>query len=1405
MTESVSDTSKLKKEEKGPYFTALNIIVGSISDECLHLVRNQDQDPATLWQALKSYYNPTSRTNRVRLRAAFYQITLADSNGELSKFIENINHQAAVVNDIIDTLNKMSSSSSHSTTLPPPISDEEKLCVVLSGLKDQYDTIQTLIDTDDTIDFHRACKMLIDQERKLVSRDEDARRVEEANRVDDARRNTYNKGNTNNVKRSRPFCKHCNKPGHWESTCWDLHPELQQKANLADGDDYSDPDSPPSKRLRMEEHEMVFSAADTKSTDIQDEATDKKHFLVLDSGCTTHLVGKSFLQYLSDLHKCPPRTIRLADKSEYKTTMRGTLQIMVQSSNGPVNLKLLNVLYIANISEGLISIPAMCDAGGKVTFAKDGCVLQLKSITHTLPRKNERLYKAFITHYSPSDFIGLAEHTPKAEVERLIQRTHINLGHADKKPIWNAIRKKKINAPGLTNSLIKKVIKKCLVCQMSKAYAKPVPKTASQKATKVGQRTHGDYSGKHKRTVHGENGFSLYIDEFSRWLDIKLVKHRDEVQEHFKQYVSNLATIFDVQVKGLRTDSAREYIEDREFAKWIFDEGIHQQSSCPYAQFQNGFAERTMRTIVGMTASMLLQSSVHIRYWGYALKCAVYIWNRLPTGTNKGITPLERMAGVVPDYSFLHPFGCEVIVRTDNDLQMKFHNKGNRHIFLGYDLRSKGYLTLSIDSGKIFVRAHRDCEFNDETFPLRSKRIRDLIYEEPIMHQDLFESPKPTPHSIPEVPIDLREEEDLSDPDEAEIVEEWLSLRDQEGVTSLDPSSDQEGGATLVPLPVQEGENPMYEPEVDPVVTQLGAMVRTLRPSVFLKETRDMVQESNARVLRSGNRYMVRETEEVNLCIEIEAATDVILFVQNLQTPKSFQQAMHLPEALKWREACDLEIAAIKAMKTYLLVHRKQVPSNKTIKRPVWAFKLKHDGRFKARLCFPGNHQKFGEDYTETYSPVLKISSMRLLLAFVRKLGGVTAHLDAPNAFLNGDMEEDEVYMEQPEGYNDPEFPNHVCRLLKALYGLKQAPLRWNSKLNLSLVNDLKLTRHSHDPCVYYRFNQDGTWIITLVYVDDIILGGTTDEVNRAITVLKDSYKCVNLGPISRYIGISIVDQKDGYFLNQSDEIERMLRKFDMWDVKSTTTPFDTNLDHSNVKDAPPFDSTKYRSAIGSLLWFAVCTRPDIMFMVNALAQFQSAPTTRAYTAVKHIFRYLRGTLHLGILIKGDDSPLTAYTDSSHGDKLLGRKSATGALYMFAGSPVHWICRKQRHVTISSTEAELVSLSAGCMDLRWLQHMMKPLVFPDQVVTKNSTTGLKTTVYVDNRSCKCIAENSSISNRTKHIDIRHFYVRELYAQKLISIVWIPSTDNLADIFTKAITSTSLFLKLRGQIMFSPLD
>lgn len=302
-----------------------------------------------------------------------------------------------------------------------------------------------------------------------------------------------------------------------------------------------------------------------------------------------------------------------------------------------------------------------------------------------------------------------------------------------------------------------------------------------------------------------------------------------------------MKTQFGVIVSGLRTDSASEYVEDREFVTWLFENTVKQQASCPHAQYQNGYAERTMRTVLTMTAALMLQSGAYPKLWGYALQCVMHIWNRLPTGRNEGTTPYQMLTGEVPDINSLHPFGCEVIITIPPKLQSKseFAPHGERGIFLGYSAISKGYHVMKINTGGIYVRAPEFITFNEEVFPLRSQTLRETLTDDPEIHQSLFPNPGRKGHAIHKrIKHEYEEDGYASDPEWEMSIPYWSSAHSQITQNAPEPSTPLSTPQTTPPTPPltltggQEGVT-VDQSGTTPADIQMSGAPRYLTPSRF--------------------------------------------------------------------------------------------------------------------------------------------------------------------------------------------------------------------------------------------------------------------------------------------------------------------------------------------------------------------------------------------------------------------------------------------------------------------------------------------------------------------------------------------------------------------------------------------
>ncbi|GJW03540.1 putative ribonuclease H-like domain-containing protein [Tanacetum coccineum] len=415
-------------------------------------------------------------------------------------------------------------------------------------------------------------------------------------------------------------------------------------------------------------------------------------------------------------------------------------------------------------------------------------------------------------------------------------------------------------------------------------------------------------------------------------------------------------------------------------------------------------------------------------------------------------------------------------------------------------------------------------------------------------------------------------------------------------------------------------------------------------------------------------------------------------FLSQLE-PSSVAQALNDPA---WVEAMQEEMQQFINQKVWQLV---PLPEGKFAIGTKWILKNKRDARGivvrnKARLVAQGHRQEEGIDYDEVFAPVARIEAIRLFLAFASYMGFMVYQMDVKSAFLYGEIEE-EVYVTQPKGFEDPHFPKHVYRVVKALYGLHQAPRAWYARLSTFLLKH-NYRRGTIDKTLFIKKNSRDI-ILVQVYVDDIIFGSTNKAWCDEFEVLmKGEFEMSAMGELTFFLGLQVKQNPDGIFISQDKYVQDMLKKFDMESVRPATTPFEASKPKSKDEPDDAVNVHLYRSMIGSLMYLTA-SRPDIQFAVSACSRHQVTPLTSNLNAVKKIFKYLKGQPKLGLWYPRD-SPfvLEAYSDSdyagSHGD----RKSTTGGCQFLGRRLISWQCKKQTIVATSSTEAEYVAAASCC-------------------------------------------------------------------------------------------------------------
>ncbi|GJS80448.1 putative ribonuclease H-like domain-containing protein [Tanacetum coccineum] len=375
-----------------------------------------------------------------------------------------------------------------------------------------------------------------------------------------------------------------------------------------------------------------------------------------------------------------------------------------------------------------------------------------------------------------------------------------------------------------------------------------------------------------------------------------------------------------------------------------------------------------------------------------------------------------------------------------------------------------------------------------------------------------------------------------------------------------------------------------------------------------------------------------------------------------------------------------------------------------------------------------------------------KLQKVWVLVDLPKGHRAIVYQMDVKSAFLYGQIEE-EVYVCQPPGFEDPDHPDKVYKVVKALYGLHQAP----------------------------RACQKGHILLVQIYVDDIIFGSTKKELcDEFEKLMKDKFQMSSMGELTFFLGLQVQQRKKGIFISQDKYVHEILRKFNYSDVKSASTPTDLEKPLVQDGDADDVDEHLYRSMIGSLMYLTT-SRPDIMFVVCACARFQVSLKTSHLLAVKRIFRYLKGKPSLGLWYS-KDSPLelVAYTDSDYAGATLDRKSTTGGCQFLGNRLISWQCKKQTVVATSTTEAEYVAAASCCGQVLWIQNQLLDYGY----------NFMNTVIYIDNTSTICIIENPVQHSKTKHIEIRHHFIRDCNAKKLIQMAKIDTQHNVADLLTK---------------------
>eukprot|EP00249_Psilotum_nudum_P025147 c29390_g1_i1 orf=407-4477(+) len=504
-------------------------------------------------------------------------------------------------------------------------------------------------------------------------------------------------------------------------------------------------------------------------------------------------------------------------------------------------------------------------------------------------------------------------------------------------------------------------------------------------------------------------------------------------------------------------------------------------------------------------------------------------------------------------------------------------------------------------------------------------------------------------------------------------------------------------------------------------------------------------------------------------------STNIALMAQIVSEPTSYEEARTSPS---WRKAMVEEMEALSRNHTWELVDR---PTKRKVIGTKWIYKVKYksDGsleRYKARLVAKGYAQAEGIDYDETFAPTARLSTVRCILALASHHGWPIYQMDVKSAFLNGELEE-VVYIEQPPGFEEEE--GKVGLLKKALYGLKQAPRAWYQRMDTFLMQ-FGLARSYSDSNLYIHASGEHS-LILLLYVDDLVISGSDYvRIDQLKSLLCAEFEMTDLGDLHYFLGMEIWRNQDHIFLGQSKYCQKILTTFGMESCKSVTTPVEQGVKFSNEDSSEKVDATLYRKVIGMILYLSN-TRPDIAYAVSLLSSFSHCPRENHWKGCLRVLRYLKGTAHHGITYSSG-MIVQGFCDADWGGDSEVRRSTSGYLFTLGGGAVSWMSKKQPTIALSSTEAEYRAACQASCEAIWLRKLLSEFHM-DQADP--------TMIHCDNQSCIAIVRNPVFHARSKHIEIHYHFVREKQLSKEIAMVYCPTADNVADVFTKALSREQL--------------
>ncbi|KAF7334060.1 Retrovirus-related Pol polyprotein from transposon TNT 1-94 [Mycena venus] len=1187
----------------------------------------------------------------------------------------------------------------------------------------------------------------------------------------------------------------CKKKGHSKSDCFAPgggkehdRPEWyvkQQEASKKNKEKKTagaaDDDDDVALVIGVPEDDDDDNVAFTVTSDFREEeahtsSTSASVDMIVDSGATRHF-SPDRAKFIT-FKEIPPVPIRAADGRSFSATGKGSYQTFFPMGPGqrPTRATLLNTYYSPHMAYTLISVSTLDRAGFAVHVSDGKCLFRSPNPA----RKPVAIFPIIRGLYRAVSSATAPVTSPIIEATYLASRTvtiselHRRMGHINHDDLRAAVKAGTITGVNLD---MDSKPQWCEVCVQAKAKRQAIPKKAKEpRPTEYGGKIVTDLKGKISvQSISGAQYAMTFTDLATHEEKPYFLKKKSEAFANYQKYEAWVMVQRGAKIKVLGTDNGGEFTS-KEFETHLEKAGTFHQLTVHDTPSENGVAERGQRTHIEQVRAMLIQSGLPKYLWAEAWCHSVWLRNRSPTAAlPNSITPMEKATKREPNLSKLLEWGTAVWVKVKDagDLQIR----AKKVHFVGYDLRAKG---MRLWPGTRRIMVERDPRLRGSGMMMTFSNVPQSY---PIRRK------YPPKSANVERNEQNRGLTDANDPPVPENLRATPPPPESNPVPSQIPTPEVPAEQTIPQLPPHVRTRRTEVEKLGQPEQNTGRGHRQRKAPGFYHNLNTVLGSAESTTEDTAAMFEFLEDEdesESELDLEddvVEDRTIVVEFAMVTENvPLTLRQAITGPDADRWKAAARSEFSQLDKLNTWDIV---EAPVGAKVIRNHCVLVIKKDAynqinKYKVRLVANGRTQIHGIHYTETYAPVVRHATLRVLLTFGAVRDWEIHQADVKNAYLNAPIDET-VYMAPT-----PPGRRLVCRLNKGLYGTKQGGRTWYLKLRETFIL-LGYTVLQADNAVF--ISRDKLTIVAAATDDFTIIGQTLEHVDRIKSQLNGHFELVDLGEINWLLGIHITRDRKArtISLSQTAYVDQIVAQMGVSDAAPSATPMDPGIDldldspgvSSNILTAD--ETTLYCKGVG-LTMYATITHPEITHHVSILSQYMHEPRSTHLKVLRRVVKYLGGVRSYQLVLGGSDLTLTGYSDASWA----ARRSTSGYAFYLGTSLVDWSSKKQPIVTLSSTESEYVALTHASKNLLWLRKLLSELHIP---IPK------PTTLFCDNQSAIVLTKNGAFHARTKHIDNRYHFIRQTVSDGHAVILYCPTNDMIADVFMKPL-SRPKFVRFR---------